>query len=89
MSRYMFLGVFTPDHCRSEDGIGRSQAGGNDQRREKVKFGNERVNERSGDKPPLKEKKKMRIEEGKRGNSHAYVMTGKRRKARLFQCLSM
>lgn len=52
MTRDVFLGVFTlADDRGSQDGIGRSDTGGEDERRQELEAGDDGVHERSGSHP--------------------------------------
>lgn len=89
MGRDVFFGVFASNYGRGENGVGRSEACGNSKRRKKVEFGNQGIDEPSGNKPPLKKRAVRAGIKQERVVARTYVMMGKRRNIRLFQCLSM
>jgi hypothetical protein len=66
MSRNVFLGIFTSNHSRGEDGVSWGETCGNSEGREEVKFGNKGIDEPSGNEPPLR--KRSGSKEAKEGN---------------------
>ena len=52
----VFLGIFTPNHGSSKDGVGGGETCSNGKRGEEVEFWNQSVNEPGRNEPPLGER---------------------------------